>query len=658
MTPTDPPSRLRKLPLLFILVGLLLLFLWLGLKGWRIYQAAASLQAREAAARQLAAGGLAGLDANAAEALVMGVRGDVLTLQQETRIFMPLLPYLGWVPRLGPTLAAAPHLMEMADAGTSAAAYAFRGLKPGLSGLQDANGAALSLLTQTLAQAAPDLGQAAADVDRVAAAYAQIENREALPWQLRQFFPQLDEWLPVAQAGLRLSQVLPSLLGSNGPRTYLVVAQNEDELRPTGGFISGVGLLTLHNGQIVALQFNDANLVDDWANKPYDWPPDPLYQFMGSELFLFRDANFWPDFPTSATAMMDLYTYGQGVALDGVIATDQQFLQMLLTALGPVTLPDLAVTVSGDMVLDWIRTAWAPPPDTENLREWMLSRKSFMGPLAAAIQTRLLQNPGEVDFVTLARTLMQAVETKHLSIYVRDPSVAAILAELGWDGRLFAAPGQDTLWVVDANLGFNKVNALVDTAFRYAVTLTPAGTGEAALAVTYTHRGAPRDKACIHQTVYTAETTYEQLVNDCYWNYVRVYAPAAAQLQSASSQPVPAANFVTQRPWDGVVQTLEDPSGLTTFVNFLLLPPGETATHEYSYQLPAVTTPSADGGQTYRLQWRKQPGTRPQPVQVLVTLPAGAQIVSIVPAAAQVNGATITFDLSLTADLDISVTYR
>lgn len=663
MTRIDsPPSRLRKLPLLLTLVGLLLLFVWLGLKGWRIYQAAASLQARQDEARQLITGGLAGLDASAAEALVMGVRGDVLTLQEETRIFMPLLPHLEWLPRLGPTLAAAPQLMEMADAGTSAAAYAFRGLKPGLTALQTGNGDLLATLTQTVAQAAPDLAQAAAGIDRVAAAYADIDNRQALPWQLRQYFPQLDEWLPVAQAGLQLSAALPSLLGGSGPRTYLIVAQNEDELRPTGGFISGVGLLTLNQGQITALQFDDANLVDDWANKPYDWPPDPLYQFMGSELFLFRDANFWPDFPTSATAMMDLYTYGQGVPLDGVVAIDQQFLQMLLTALGPVTLPDLDATVSGDNVLEWIRAAWAPPPDAENLREWMLSRKSFMGPLAAAMQTRLLQNPGEVDFVALAQTLRQAVETKHLSVYMRDPAVAAVLAQMGWDGRLYAPPRQDVLLVVDTNLGFNKANALVDTAFRYAVALASDGTGEATLSVTYTHRGAPRNEACIHQTIYTSETTYDRLVDDCYWNYVRVYVPAAAELQAASSEPVPAANFVTQRPWDGNVQMSADPSGLATFANFLLLRPGETTTHEYVYRLPAVTATAlaaaVAGTQTYQLQWRKQPGTRPQPLQVVVTLPAGAQVVSTLPASAQVDGAVITFDLLLTTDVDISVTYR
>ena len=49
--------------------------------------------------------------------------------------------------------------------------------------------------------------------------------------------------------GLELAQALPSLLGADKPAEYLLLAQNPDELRATGGFIGAVGVLTLDQGR-------------------------------------------------------------------------------------------------------------------------------------------------------------------------------------------------------------------------------------------------------------------------------------------------------------------------------------------------------------------------------------------------------------------------
>ena len=114
------------------MAGVVILLFWAGLKAWRIYQAGSSLMARQAEAERLLANGLGSVDAGAAEDLVFGVRADVVDLDNEVGFIMPLLPYFGWLPKIGPLATAAPHLLEMADAGTEAAAYAFRGVKPAL----------------------------------------------------------------------------------------------------------------------------------------------------------------------------------------------------------------------------------------------------------------------------------------------------------------------------------------------------------------------------------------------------------------------------------------------------------------------------------------------------------------------------------------------
>ena len=273
----------QRLPLYILIAGILLLLLWLGLKTIRIIQIAQSLQERQLQAETMLAGGLGRLDPDQAESLVLGLREDVVALKRETAIFMPLRGLFSSMDKIGPTLQVAPQLLEMADAGTEAAVYLVQGLKPGLAVLNDpaADGSPLPQLVTIINEARPQLIQASAALERVAAARSQIPTTDNLPWRVQELLRLSDENLPLAEDGLRVMQILPIIMGVDGPRTYLVVAQNEDELRATGGFISGAGLLSLNAGQIMGLDFNDAYEVDDWANKPYDFPPEPLYNFMG-----------------------------------------------------------------------------------------------------------------------------------------------------------------------------------------------------------------------------------------------------------------------------------------------------------------------------------------------------------------------------------------
>ena len=222
----------RRLFWLLILAGFLLIVAWLGLKGWRIYQAGQSLLAAQGEAEILLAGDPREADPEALDALLHRVRQDVVVLRDETAVFMPLTPYLGSVPELGPTLLVAPQLMAMADSGTETAVIAFRSLKPALVALQKPIAPGVSRISQLvniIAEAEADLGQASVSLDRFVAARNEIGATDALPWRLQTALTQLDGVLPLGQAALEAAPLLPELLGVNEPRRYLILAQNEDE---------------------------------------------------------------------------------------------------------------------------------------------------------------------------------------------------------------------------------------------------------------------------------------------------------------------------------------------------------------------------------------------------------------------------------------------
>ncbi len=641
-----------------ILLGVLLLIAWLALKGWRIYRAADSLLAQQAAAEALLAEGLTNIDADAAEELVLGARRDLLVIKRETAVFMPLTPYLGWLPTVGPLAVEAKPLLEMADAGTETAAYALLGLKPGIAILQNESVGGsdkLAELVAVLKEAGPDLAAAAQAFDRYIAAREELGDVASLPWRVRTLLESADAYQPLAEDGLQMAQILPDFMGSSGQRHYLLIAQNEEELRPTGGFIAGVGILALENGRIQNMNFADANYVDDYISKPYAFPPQPLYDFMGLELFLLRDANFWADFPTSAQMAMDLYSYGQDLPpLDGAIAFDQRFMQLFVEALGSVYIPEEDVTINGRNVIAAMQEAWSFDEGQE-VGQWVRDRKAFLGIFASAIMNKVQADFGSIDPLALAQNINTAVATRHFQIYVTDPAQAAILDAVDWDGRYENETGQDVLGVVDTNVGYNKVNSLIDRQISYRVDLSSL---QANLDVTYQHNGEAQDKACYQGTPYTGGISYEERLNTCYWNYLRIYTPQGTQLLTASQHEIPGETMFSGRDWREPAQIIEEPIPLTVIANAFLLPWAQTLTSNYTYQLPPNVLQTVGGQQAYQLTIYKQAGTPAQPLQVVVQLPQGATLVSANPQPASVTNSAVTFTLMPDTNLRLEVTFQ
>jgi hypothetical protein len=655
------PARLTRLA---VLAGLAIILLWLGLKGCRIVRAANNLQAHQAQAELLLADGLTGLDPVATEALVLGLRRDVVVLQRETAVFMPLAPNFGWLPRIGPLIEASPQLMTMAEAGTRTAVLAYQGLHPALIILNAGNPTSpVPALVEQLALAQSDLAQAKLALAQVVEARHQLPREEELPWRVRALLAQADEWLPLGQRSLTIAQVLPDIMGQEQPRRYLILAQNEDEIRATGGFLSGAGVLVIEQGQIVQIDFQDASRVDAWAEgrfaltKPYDYAPQPYYDFMGIQPFLFRDTNFWPDLPTSAEQAITLYVYGQDddTPFDGVIAIDQTFLQLLVAATGPLQLEDGQI-VTSDNLHKAMRDAWNEREEDGAAYLWLQQRKDFMGTFSQALRQKLEGDVANVDLLLLARNLDLAAQSKHLQIYLRGMGeAAAVVDRLGWNGRLPNRPNQDTLMIVESNFGYNKANSLIERRYAYSVDLDQR---QAQVSTTFTHRGTHSGEPCDQAVVYNLELQYEDMVNRCYWNFLRIYTPNGSDLLEASQHPAPASAFINGQPWSGQAYLLDDPSGLTTIANFLLLEPGETAVVHTRYQLPPNIIQTTGQKQVYNLTIYKQGGLPSQPLSVTITLPANAQLIEAHPAPTAVNDREIIFDTTLTSDLQLMVTYR
>lgn len=641
---------------LLLVTGLMIIGLWLAFFIAQLNATIEALQLNLQQAEEIVDAGVLSTEPAQIENLVDDLRANVLDLKRLVGPFAWLGPLFSWVPRYGPVLAGASDLLIIADSGSLAGVHLVRGLMPVLVALHSEQSITpLALIANYIPAANDDLKLAAQALAQVDQARVNIEG-ETLPDQIQDLLNLIDSGEPLAQDFLTLGPVIPDLLGLNGQKTYLILAQNEDELRPSGGFISGAGIITVAEGNITSVSFQNANLIDDWQNKPYNLPPVPFTEFMGMDIFLFRDANFWPEFPRSAQEAMALYSYGQDVQLDGAIAINQKFLQNLLSATGPVDVPELGYQVTTTNVIPAIREEWGPAGGQE---DWINQRKAFMGPLALALSSKLTGDFESVDLLSLIRVVREAVEARDLQIYVPDAEIATVLAEVGWDGALSNQQNQDYLMVVDSNLGFNKANAAVKRQLTYSVSLHSNQQGLADLRVRYTHTGTGLNQVCDPGTTYNDSTQYEDLIEDCYWNYLRVFVPEDSKLVSSTTNPVSSDFLLVDSDWDGNTRVKYDEGNrLTYFDNFFVLPPGQESTFQFEYMLPQVVHSDASGTYHYILTIDRQSGAGQDPIEISIQLPIETKLVNSNPKPSNIIGSTIIYELVLATDKEIEIEYR
>jgi len=586
-----------------ILILLLALGFWAGSKGLRIWRHLNSLRAAlsrlEARARPEALDDLQPADFAALKEDFATLEADLAAIQAEAGLFLPLASHLGWVPQFGGDIQAAPALLEVASTVAEAGRLTLEAVEPLVTAWMEppaeVSGGLLERLLPPLMDAEPRLAEAQTKLEQVAAARAELDVSRLSP-RLAAQVERLDRYLPLLCLAVQAARLAPNLLGAEGPRSYLVLAQNNHELRATGGFISGVGLLRLDRGRIVELSFQDSYGVDD-LSKPHPPPPAALTRYMKAEILLLRDANWWPDFPTTAQTAASLYALDQGVVVDGVIAADLTALQWLVGALEPLRLEGYDEPVSERNVLEFMKAAWAAPPGAGTIAErdrsdWWSHRKDFMGVLLEGMLDRLESGEG-LEWGRLIWALKRSLDEKHVLIHVNDPQAAELLTATGWDGTLRPGKG-DFLLVVDSNVGFNKVNPCIEQEIAYRVMLREGERPHAELTLRYRHTAAIRLEECIHEP--------DDMMNRCYFDYVRVYVPAGSELQQASGFEA------------GSVESSLGERDTQVFAGFLVMAPGEEREIGLRYDLP----PQVTAGEVYRLRVQKQPGTGALPLRVQV----------------------------------------
>ncbi len=534
---------------------------------------------------------------------------------------LPMIDGLQWIPGWGNTLSQVEPVILYGVALSRGADEVVIEIQPYLQSLEESESALawLAYLANSLNQSGTSLSRAEKWFTE-AAAIRQGIHPEWFPERLRQLWIEFEPLFSIAEKGTDMLPAIPALLGSDSPRRFLVLAQNNEEIRATGGFISGIGRLEIEHGKILRFDIQDSYAVDN-PNVTYPPPPEPMAIYMKAGYWMPRDANWSPDFPTSARKALELYSLSTGERMDGVIAFDQVFIVHLLESIGPIQLPPSQETVDSHNVKQWMVEAWAP--DNGKTDEvWWGKRKEFMGQLARAIQQKLTHSEDFQTLLKVGQVILSDIPSGHFMIFLEDSNAQQVLQSAGLDSGVHLEKG-DFLMLVDTNIGFNKADALIDRSLLYTVDLTSLENPIATLQVRY-QNNAPPGIPCRHRAEYG--DTYESLRQRCYWNYWRVISPAGSQMLSSQVPAISGDQLLTGEPYPGSVTNRPGEGGWAEFSGLILVPVASHADFVLSWQIPPSVIEFEEDEKRYMLRIQKQPGIVSLPVKIVVRFQDTVQV--------------------------------
>jgi len=454
-------------------------------------------------------------------------------------------------------------------------------------------------------------------------------------------------------------------IGANQDKRYLLVFQNNTEMRASGGFIGSYALVDLRDGKIKNIEVPEGGSYDTEAGL-YEQiiAPEPLH--LVDPLWHFWDANWWPDWPKSATKLMWFYERSNGPTVDGVIAFTPTVIEKILAVIGPIDMTTGA-GVSPATILPFTDESYAAAEtpaatdygvtiDAENF--WLTTQtiteqnspengkpKKIIGDLMNKIIEELPARLNKDSMIDLMIAMEESLSEKHILFYFNDQELQQKITDLGWSGKV-KQTNWDYLMVVNTNIAGAKSDKKIIQTINHQAEILADGTIIDTLEIKRTHNGIKNE-------------LFSGLRNV---NWLRVYVPLGSELIEASgfSQPDDIYFESPEENWqadpelfneEGKYQTdlpsmtkIYEESWKTVFANWTMVDPGETVIINFKYKLPFKLEKTKESYKLvdqlanyinpeqkllypYALLAQKQPGSMNSQINSVLKLPDNFDIV-------------------------------
>lgn len=383
-----------------------------------------------------------------------------------------------------------------------------------------------------------------------------------------------------------LMKKVEELIGATRDKRYLLVFQNNAETRASGGFIGSYALIDFSQGKITNLEVPSGGSYDTEAGLYLKMiAPEPLW--LVNPLWHFWDANWWPDWPTTAKKLAWFYEKSDGPTVDGVISFTPTVIEQLLKIIGPVDLTEkYGLKIDAENFWESTQTIVERKPDIID-KDLKPEPKKIIGDMLEQIINQLPHRLNRENLLSLIQVIEELCSQKHILLYFTDEILENKVIDLGWSGEV-KPTSHDYLSVINTNIAGGKSDRKISQVIEHKAEVLIDGSIIDTLTIRRTHNGIKREPFIGVRNV----------------NWMRVYVPAGSELIEATGFDI-VDQIYFEKPEDSWEKDEEvaraeakaetDPSsgtkiynelGKTVFANWSQVDPGQTTIITLKYKLP------------------------------------------------------------------------
>jgi hypothetical protein len=266
------------------------------------------------------------------------------------------------------------------------------------------------------------------------------------PEEFTRYFPVV-RW---CGRGIPLVDKLDQMLND---KVYIVLLQNNAELRSTGGFMGSYAKLKFSGGGLKSMEIKDIYEPDGLLPGHVE-PPYPIQEAFGQGWWKLRDSNWDVEFASAAATIDWFFEHGGEPQVDGMAAVNLDLFKKWIGILGSIKPETYDKEVTADNLYQL-----AQAEAETRLAGGRTNKREFLGAVGTALVERTKQ-AGWPELIKLGRLVYGELKSKQIMVWVKDEEAAAILKKFRWDGRLRRGAGE-YLYVVESNLGANKANCCI-----------------------------------------------------------------------------------------------------------------------------------------------------------------------------------------------------
>lgn len=381
-----------------------------------------------------------------------------------------------------------------------------------------------------------------------------------------------------------LIKVLPSLLGEPKEKKYLIIFQNDKELRPTGGFITAYAIFRVNKGIVHVDTSEDIYTLDNSISNK-EKAPAPILKYLAKVPVLnLRDSNLSPDFQESMKKFREIYAdAGNYVDVDGIIAVDTHALVAAMNVLGDVQVGNKTYTTKIDERCDCPQVIYELEEFAGIRVQYIRSdRKSIIGDLMYAIMNKAFSSSPKQYWGPLVQTMFGEIAQKHILFSLENKDAQAGFSAVNAAGQIKDFDG-DYFHLNEANFGGAKSNLFTDQNVLQEYSI--AGDGTVTKTVTVNYKNTHKPSNC------NLEAENSLCLNAPWRDWFRVYVPKGSKLKDSSGSEVK--------------MTTSEDLGKTVFEGFLTVRPLGIGRLTLTYTLPF----KLEKGSPLPVLIQKQPGT-------------------------------------------------